>query len=215
MASAAVTDSAQLWDLTHEQRARVADVLAGISETDWATPSLCTGWSVKDVVAHMVSTHLMTPGKFIGGFVTAGFNFHKFSQRNVDSLADRTPQQLLQEYRDTMGRSTAPPGPKATWLAEAVIHGEDVARVVGASVPVAAPALITVADYTRRTKPLLHGKERSEGLTLTATDVSWSAGEGPEVRGPAAALIMAMAGRAPALDELSGDGLATLRQRAQ
>jgi len=70
-----------------------------------------------------------------------------------------------------------------------------------------------VRDLARATAPLLHGKQRSAGLRLRATDIDWSAGEGPEVRGPAASLILAVTGRKPALADLSGEGLETLRSR--
>ena len=208
-----VTDSAEIWKLTHEQRAAVADLLATLSDEEWRAPSLCAGWSVHDLAGHMTATHLSTPGGFVGAFIGAGFSFSRFSQRNVDRYRGHSNAQLLQEYRDSMGRTSAPPGPKQTWLAEAVIHGEDIARAVGRQVSVSAPALVTVAEFTSRTKPLLHGRERSAGLSLRATDVDWSTGTGPEVAGPAAALIMAMAGRSQALGELGGEGVATLRSR--
>ena len=47
---------------------------------------------------------------------------------------------------------------------------------------------------------------RTRGLRLVATDIDWSHGGGPEVRGPGEALLMAMAGRGDALKDLSGPG---------
>jgi hypothetical protein len=41
-----------------------------------------------------------------------------------------------------------------------------------------------------------------------------AAGEGPEVQGPSESILMAITGRAVALDELSGPGVEVLRQRA-
>jgi Mycothiol maleylpyruvate isomerase N-terminal domain len=71
-----------------------------------------------------------------------------------------------------------------------------------------------VAEICRNTDPILHGKERSAGLTLRASDVAWSAGAGSEVTGPLASIILAITGRQSALDDLSGKGLDTLRSRA-
>lgn len=48
---------------------------------------------------------------------------------------------------------------------------------------------------------------------LRATDAEWSTGAGPEVSGPLLSLLLAMTGREVALNDLSGDGVATLRQR--
>jgi uncharacterized protein (TIGR03083 family) len=157
----------------------------------------------------MVETHLMTPPRFVGKFAAAGFRFNAFAANGVAAHATQPAADLLAQYNATAPRSTAPPGPKPTWLAEAVIHGEDVARPTGRSVGASPAALVAVAEFVRGSTPLLHGKQRSAGLRLRATDVDWSAGEGPEVSGPAASLILAMSGRKGALADLSGDGLAT------
>jgi uncharacterized protein (TIGR03083 family) len=161
----------------------------------------------------MVETHLMTPPKFMGRFAAAGFRFHSFAANGVARHAPQSSAELLAEYRSSMSRTNAPPGPKPTWLAEAVIHGEDVARPTGRSVGVSPVALVAVADFVRGSTPLLHGKQRSAGLRLRATDVEWSAGDGPEVSGPAASLILSMTGRRVALADLSGEGMETLRAR--
>lgn len=205
--------TAELWTMIHEQRQKVGDMLGTLSDADWEAPSLCAGWRVRDVVAHMVETHLQTPGKFLGSFAASGFRFNVFADRGIARHAGQTPAELLAQYRETYTRTTAPPGPKPTWLGEAVIHGEDVARATGRSVPTSPATLVAAADFVRASTPLLHGKQRSAGLRLRATDVDWSAGEGPEVAGPAASLILGMTGRASALADLSGDGLETLRGR--
>ncbi|HEV7676938.1 MAG TPA: maleylpyruvate isomerase family mycothiol-dependent enzyme [Candidatus Dormibacteraeota bacterium] len=208
-----MTSTAELWQLIHEQRAKVGDVLATLTDAEWESPSLCAGWRVRDVTAHMVETHLMTPPRFIGRFMGAGFRFNTFAANGVAQHSGQTPAALLAEYRETAPRTTAPPGPKPTWLAEVVIHGEDVSRPTGKKVPISPAALVAVADFVRGSTPLLHGKQRSTGLRLRATDVDWSAGEGPEVSGPAVSLILAMSGRRSALADLSGEGLETLTTR--
>jgi uncharacterized protein (TIGR03083 family) len=205
--------NADLWKLIHDQRANVSDSLATLTDGDWETASLCTGWRVHDVVAHMVETHLMTPPRFAGRFAASGFRFNTFAANGVALHAKQTPASLLAQYRETAPRTTAPPGPKMTWLAEAVIHGEDVVRPTGRSVAIPPVTLAAVADFVRGSTPLLHGKQRSAGLRLHATDIDWTAGDGPEVSGPAVSLILAMTGRKPALSDLTGDGLETLRSR--
>jgi hypothetical protein len=70
-----------------------------------------------------------------------------------------------------------------------------------------------VIDFYSGSNVLIGGKRRVEGLTLRATDADWSHGSGPVVEGPAMSLLMATAGRGVALDDLSGEGLATLRAR--
>ena len=204
---------AELWAMVHQQRQKVGDMLGTLDVAEWDAPSLCAGWRVRDVVAHMVETHLMTPGKFMVRFAGAGFRFSAFSDKDIARHRADTPAQLLALFRETTPRTTAPPGPKTTWLSEAFLHGEDVARATGKSVSTSPEVLVAVADYARATTPLLHGKERSAGLRLRATDVDWSAGDGREVSGPAGSLILAITGRSAALADLSGDGLETLRSR--
>jgi hypothetical protein len=74
-------------------------------------------------------------------------------------------------------------------------------------------ALIKVADLARITDPILGGKRRSAGLNLVASDVEWAAGDGPEVKGPLIAIVLAITGRRADLDDLSGPGVETLRSR--
>jgi uncharacterized protein (TIGR03083 family) len=213
MASNQAVSTADMWGMIHEHRQKVGDLLGTLTDAEWEAPSLCAGWRVRDVAAHMVETHLMTPPKFFGRFAGSGFRFDAFATKGLAQHANQSTADLLAEYRTTASRTTAPPGPKVTWLGEVVIHGEDVARPLGKSVAVTPAALVAVADYCRATTPLLHGKQRSAGLRLRATDVEWTAGDGPEVSGPAASLILAITGRKAGLAGLSGDGLETLTAR--
>lgn len=214
MAQATATGSKeQLWSLIHAQRDRIADVLATLDEQEWLTQSLCDAWTVRQMAAHCLETQTMTPPVFIGRFIASGFRFHVMSAKNVARHDAESTTQLLAEYRASAHRTTAPPGPSVTWLGEAVIHGEDIARPTKRHIDVDPEALAMVADFTLKTTALLHGKQRGAGLKLTATDIDWSAGEGAEVSGPAASLIIALCGRKAGLDELTGDGVEMLRAR--
>src|SRR5262249_46144729 len=123
MATTTAVGTAELWKLTHEQRDKVGDMLASLDEADWDKPSLCKGWTVRATVAHMAEPHLMPPPAFMMKFAGSGFRFHSFSARGISRHAGQSPAELLAQYRATASRSTAPPGPKVTWLAEALIHG--------------------------------------------------------------------------------------------
>ena len=214
MAQATATGSKeQLWTLIHTQRDRVGDLLATLNDQEWLAQSLCDAWNVREVAAHCIETQLMTPPLFMGRFIASGFRFHVMSAKNVARHSGESTTQLLEEYRATAHRTTSPPGPSVTWLGEAVIHGEDIARPTKRHIDVDPAALAMVADFTLKTTALLHGKQRGAGLKLTATDIDWNAGDGPEVRGPAASLIIALAGRTAGLDDLTGDGVEALRAR--
>src|SRR5207248_8120528 len=115
--------------------------------------------------------------------------------------------------RATASGTNAPPGPKETWLGEAIVHAEDVRRALGVKHAYPTDDLTTVADFYKGSNLIIGAKKRIAGLTLRATDADWSTGTGPEVAGPAFSLMLVIAGRPAALDDLSGEGLPTLRVR--
>jgi uncharacterized protein (TIGR03083 family) len=94
-----------------------------------------------------------------------------------------------------------------------LIHGQDMCRPLGIKRDLPEAHLVPVADLVRDDVHIFGAKKRIAGLKLIATDMDWSHGNGPEVTGPAEALVMAMAGRLVALDDLSGEGTAALAAR--
>jgi uncharacterized protein (TIGR03083 family) len=98
-------------------------------------------------------------------------------------------------------------------LGEVVVHGEDIRRPLGVHAMVATDAVVECLELYKRANFPVGTKKRIAGLKLSASDVEWSHGAGPEVSGPALSLLLVMAGRAVAVDELSGEGVAVLRPR--
>jgi uncharacterized protein (TIGR03083 family) len=95
-----------------------------------------------------------------------------------------------------------------------LIHGQDICRPLGIRRELPPAHLLAVAEFVKDDVQRFGAKKRIEGFTLRATDMDWSHGQGPAVLGPAEALVMMMAGRSAALDDLSGEGTAELRERA-
>jgi uncharacterized protein (TIGR03083 family) len=201
------------WAAIHEQRTALAHFLDGLSPAQWDTPSLCDGWRVREVVAHLISTAHITPMKFVSGFVGSGFRFEAFSAKGIARYAGQTPEQLVADVRATATLTGGPPGPALTPLGEIVLHGEDLSRPLGVRRTYPEATLIAVADFYKGTQVLIGAKKRVAGLRLEATDADWRTGEGPEVRGPATSLLLAMAGRRAGLDDLTGDGMDVLSSR--
>src|SRR5258708_15995706 len=114
MATSQAISTADLWKLIHEQREKVGTMLGTLTDAEWEAASLCAGWRVRDVVAHMVETQLMTPPRFVGRFAGAGFNFDKFAANGIAQHSTQTPAQLLPQDSDSATPTTAPPRPKAT-----------------------------------------------------------------------------------------------------
>ena len=99
-------------------------------------------------------------------------------------------------------------------MGETLIHGEDIRRPLGIKREHPTDAVVRVADFYKGSNLIIGAKKRIAGLQLTATDTTWSHGTGPEVSGPILSLMMAMTGRKAALDDLSGEGVATLSSRS-
>jgi uncharacterized protein (TIGR03083 family) len=202
------------WQMIRTERASFVDALAALSDSAWDKPSLCTGWSVRDVVAHMIATASFTPPKFFMSMAASGFQFDKMAQKKIQEVtAGRTDKDLLEEYRSRVESRNAPPGPALSWLGETIVHGEDVFRAVNGYRDHPVEHVIAAADFYKNSNLLIGAKRRITGVTLRATDTEWQHGTGPEVSGPAIALLVAMTGRKPALDDLTGDGVAVLRDR--
>src|SRR3954471_4681529 len=105
-----------IWPTIHAERTALADDLSALSAEQWATPSLCAGWTVHDVLAHLLSAAKMTPPKFFATFAGAGFNFDKFAARGVAAEGAGGPAATLAAFRAAHDRTNSPPGPKETWL---------------------------------------------------------------------------------------------------
>ena len=53
LASHDVMDLDQVWRVIDAQRLSLAGLLEQLSADEWRQPSLCTGWSIRDVAAHL------------------------------------------------------------------------------------------------------------------------------------------------------------------
>jgi len=203
------------WKAIRTERASLADALARLTGDAWDRPSLCAGWSVREVVAHLIATARMTPPKFLGRMIASGFRFDAMTAENIRQvLAGHDNGELVSMYRALVEARTAPPGPAASWLGERIVHGEDVFRALGGYREHPAEHLIAVADFYAGSNMLIGAKSRISGLKLRATDAVWSHGDGPEAAGPLVALVLAMTGRRAATEDLTGDGVALFGQRS-
>src|SRR5256885_5200795 len=149
------------WQMIRTERAGLVDALDKLPEADWDKPSLWTGWSVREVVAHRIATALMTPPKFFGRLIGTGFNFQKLTRRDIDAvLAGRSDAQLVDLYRSRIDTRNSPPGPAPSWLGETIVHGEDIFRALGGYREHPVEHVIAVADFYKGSHPLLRAENR-------------------------------------------------------
>jgi uncharacterized protein (TIGR03083 family) len=202
-----------IWPTIQAERKSLADDLESLDQDQWAKTSLCTRWTVWDVVAHMTATAKITPPVFFGKMVASGFSLTTLQDKDIAVERGDSPADALARFEAVEGSRKHPPGPLDTWLGETIVHAEDIRRPLAIRHEYPAEAVVQVADFYKNSNLIIGTKRRIEGLALQATDVNWSHGTGPEVSGPMIALVMAMTGRKEATDELSGDGVATLQAR--
>jgi uncharacterized protein (TIGR03083 family) len=202
-----------IWPVVRAERRALADDLTDLTPEQWRTASLCPGWSVHDVLAHMVATAKETPPAFFVGMLKSGFRISRMTEKRIAEERSGGPAATLAAFRAVETATSAPPGPKLSWLGEALVHAEDIRRPLGITHEYPVQAVTAVTEFYAGSNVLIGGKRRVAGLTLQATDTDWSHGSGPVVAGPARALMLATTGRTAALDELSGPGLETLRSR--
>jgi uncharacterized protein (TIGR03083 family) len=203
------------WQMIRDERASLVDALAGLAEPDWDRQSLCADYTVRDVVGHLIATASLTPPAFFLNMIGSGFNFNAMARKKINEVTNgRTNAELVDQYRARIDSHRAPPGPAVSWLGETIVHGEDIFRALGGYRSHPAAHVIAVCDFYRGSNLLIGAKNRVAGVRLRATDTDWQYGEGPEAAGPIIAILLAMTGRKAALDDLTGDGVAVLRERA-
>jgi uncharacterized protein (TIGR03083 family) len=197
-----------------DERRRLAGLLAGLDAAQLATPSLCAGWDMKTVGAHVVSTVLDGTGAFLWLALRRGS-----MARAIDEMARRRAQapadEVVASLHRCADRRISPPlfGPVDP-LADVLVHGGDVRIPLGKPFT-PDPYLAALAmDFLTGPWPFAFvpfGRRR--GIRLRATDIGRAWGTGAEARGPVAALMMAICGRTALLHLLDGPGLALLRER--
>jgi uncharacterized protein (TIGR03083 family) len=202
-----------IWPTIHSERKALAADLRGLKGEGWDTPSLCSRWTVRDVLAHMTSTASLTPPAFFAKLAGSGFSFDKLQDGGVAAQRGNSPTDTMAHFEAVLTSVKHPPGPADTWLGETIVHAEDIRRPLGIEHQYTTEAMVRVADFFKGSNLLIGSKRRISGLTLHATDTEWSYGTGPEIAGPILSLVMAMTGRKAPVDDLTGDGVATLRAR--
>jgi uncharacterized protein (TIGR03083 family) len=197
--------------LAAAERSDLADLLDTLTEQQWATQSLCEGWSVRDVVAHLVSYEHLGWGGVIVRMARGRLQNDRANDIGLREASDASTADLVRTLRDHLRPSglTAGFGGRIG-LTDGLIHHQDIRRPLGLPRTVPADRLLVALDMALRA-PTLSSRKKVRSLRLVATDQDWATGDGPEVRGPGEALLLTIAGRPAALDDLTGPGLDQLR----
>lgn len=203
---------AATWAMIHAERARVADMLEGLSAEEWASDTLCDGWNVQVTAAHIMNACEQSPARFFRGLLANGLRFNVMMDHQARAASRAAPKEIIERIRARTTTTNKPPAAAMAMLGEVVVHGNDIRRPLGIADDSSLDAKVACLEMFKRQSFPVPAKKAIAGLSLNATDADWSFGTGPLVNGPLVDLVMAMAMR-PLAPTLSGDGVATLRSR--
>ena len=203
-------DRDAVWRTIDEQRASLADFLDDLRPDEWDVPSLCEGWRVRDVAAHLTLAQMgILPA--LREIVRARGSFNRMIHDTAVRRAASMPMAACADaVRSMVGsRRTAPGVTHLEPLRDVLVHAQDMAVPLGRERPMPAEPSAVAATRAWTMGFPFHARRRLPDVRLRATDLDWSAGSGPEVTGTAGALLLLVTGRtAAALPLLDGPGLA-------
>lgn len=214
-----------IWPLVHAERLALADQLWDVPAQAWERPSLVPGWSVHDVLTHLVDVNATTWASFAADMLACRGDFDAANARGMRRHRRDSPAETIADFAATALRRSGPPGPLATRAVEMVVHGEDLRRPIGLT-HAYAPRLVAAAWEYQLAAPASIGgsRERVAGLRLAPDDLLLPSSpresaeavddQRPVVTGAAIDLLLAACGRPVPADALDGNGAPILRGRA-
>jgi uncharacterized protein (TIGR03083 family) len=204
----------EIWTAIDRHRLRTAELLESLSAHEWRQPSLCEGWTVRDVAAHLSMQQIGLGDAALMAIRHPG-GTNQIIRESSRRQAKLPPERIIDEIRATVGARRPNIGLTCREaLIDILVHSQDIAIPLGRRIDVepaaAAEAASRVWSYAGGSKARVFKKIPLDGLRFTATDTSWSAGDGRAVDGPVVAILLILTGRLAALPMLSGDGTAAL-----
>ncbi|MEU1825132.1 maleylpyruvate isomerase family mycothiol-dependent enzyme [Streptomyces abikoensis] len=178
------------------ERRELADVLDGLTEDQWNAPSLCAGWRVREVAAHMSQGFRYSFGRTALELVRSGGGLHRMTDRLARrDAAALSRREIAQALRDNAHHPWTPPvGGLPAALGHDVVHGLDITVPLGLGRQVPEERL-RIVFRTVQPSTLRFFKAKLEGVELRATDLEWSYGSGRTLTGPAQELLLLAYGR--------------------
>jgi uncharacterized protein (TIGR03083 family) len=203
----------EYWSAVRDVRLAIAVLLESLAAAEWDAPSLCRGWRVRDVAGHVAVVPAITTGRMLAVAPRAGFDPNRINTLIATREGSRPPDEIVALLRLRAGeRRTARVLDERDALFDVVVHSQDICRPLGRELPVPVAATRRGLERVWEMGWPFRARKRLGALTLRATDTDWRVGTGPEVAGPALALLLLLTGRTEAaVGELRGGGIAALR----
>ncbi len=214
--SPVLLDREQAWQVIDAQRLGLAGLLDDLSEHEWEQPSLCGGWTVRDVAAHMTLQQLSARAAIAMMLRYRGDTDRAIRECARQRAAALSTGQIIAAIRAMTGSRRHNFGlTYRETLIDILIHAQDVAIPLGRRHPLPPEAVAAAVTriWTMRWPPPFPASRTMQRFQVTATDTAWTAGHGPAVQAPISAILLLSAGRLVALPQLAGDGAAELTAR--
>jgi uncharacterized protein (TIGR03083 family) len=203
-------DLDEVWRAVDAERAGLAGLLEDLSPDEWAAPSLCPGWRVRDVAAHLTLSH-MPPATAVVEALRARGSFDRMVHDSAVRQASLPPDEFPRRLRAMVGsRRKIPFVAPLVPLLDVLVHGQDIAIPLARARPMPTAAAAAAAQQAWDVGFPFRARKRLAGLRLTATDADWAVGSGAPVDGPIAALLLLLTGRDAAVHQLTGEGVGAL-----
>lgn len=204
----------EVWEYVDSERAALAGILETLTPEQWQTSSLCPGWSVKDVAAHVISSPQVSAAQIAAALLRTRGNYDRAVFALAREAGRRPSTDIIGDYRQLRGSRSHPPGTSPLEpLLDVLVHTQDILRPLHLRHEMPVPAAQAAADRVWARSFPFHAKRRLGGYRLEATDADWAAGEGQVMEGPVSELLLLLTGRTYGLNRLSGDGAVDLQAR--
>jgi uncharacterized protein (TIGR03083 family) len=184
----------------------LAEVLSGLPSPSWDAPSLCAGWRVREVIAHLTMPARYSTPRFLAELVRARGNFHRMADRSARRDAALPTDDFVAALRGPRLQAWKPPGGGHQGaLVHATIHGLDATTPLDLGRRVPEDRLrIVLAAITRPSSLRYFGVDLS-GVELRADDMGWSHGSGAPLSGAGQDLALLLCGRTLPAGRLHGE----------
>ena len=197
-------------DMIAAQRGELAAALDALPASGWDQPTLCAGWRVREVVAHVTMPFRYGGRRFFWELARSRGRFNEMADRVARRDAARmSPAELAGAVRSNIGHPWRPPrGGHEGALAHDVIHGLDITVPLGLDITVPEERLRRILPASADDKTVMFFGVDLAGIEFRASDLDWTLGAGTPLTGAGADLLLAMCGRKLPAGRLCGEAAA-------
>ncbi|HET9872733.1 MAG TPA: maleylpyruvate isomerase family mycothiol-dependent enzyme [Propionibacteriaceae bacterium] len=189
-------DSETIWRHIDTERMELANVLESLPQAAWDTPSLCEGWRVRDVGAHLALSHARLRD-MVRPAIRSGFRYNAMT-RYAAICSPLTHEQIVATLRAFVGsRRRVSFVTELEPLLDILVHSQDICMPLGIDHPMPVDAAVAAANRVLSIRGPMRLWERPQGLRLVASDADWAYGVGEVREAPMQAHLLTLTGRQP------------------